>query len=79
MLSTTPVRLFVAFALIALAGFFAAGATAGGSAVPVLVGVLGMFAAGAALVAEVDAPPGRNRRRRSAAAGFRVRRPLDGM
>jgi hypothetical protein len=55
--STTPVRLFIAFALLALAGFFAAGATAGAPAA-VLIGFLGVFAAGAALVAEIDTESG---------------------
>lgn len=47
------VRLFVVFAIVSLAGFFFAGWTAGGT-VPVLVGVVGMFAAGASFIAALD-------------------------
>jgi hypothetical protein len=47
---TTAFRLVALFMLIAIAGFFGAGATDGGT-VPVLVGFLGLFAAGGALVA----------------------------
>ena len=54
---TTAVRVFIAFALVSLAGFFAAGATAGAT-VPVLVGILGLFGAGAAFVAVIDRPRG---------------------
>ena len=57
---TTPIRLTVLFMLIAIAGFFAAGAT-DGSTVPVAIGFLGLFAAGAALAAETDAESGTNR------------------
>ena len=57
---TTPIRLAVLFMLTAIGAFFAAGATDGGT-VPVLVGFLGLFAAGGALVAEIDAEPGANR------------------
>ena len=52
----TTVRLFIVFALVALAGFFAAGATAGGT-VAVLIGAVGMFAAGGAVAAVIDATP----------------------
>jgi len=46
----TAVRLFILFAIISLAGFFAAGWTAG-AAVPVMVGVAGMFAAAVSVIA----------------------------
>ena len=57
---STAMRLVIVFMLTAIGAFFAAGATDGGT-VPVLVGFLGLFAAGGALVAEIDAEPGANR------------------
>lgn len=68
---STAMRLTVLFMLVAIAGFFAAGVTDGGTA-PVLIGFLGLLAAGAALVAEIDAEPGPNR-----TAGRRQQPPTD--
>lgn len=78
---TTPIRLAVLFMLIAIAGFFAAGATDGGT-VPVLIGFLSLFATGGALVAEIDAEPGptrptgRHRHRPARMDAYAPRTPL---
>jgi hypothetical protein len=53
---TIAVRVFLVFALASLAGFFTAAASAGGTT-PVLIGALGMFAAGGAFAAVIDATP----------------------
>ena len=55
-MNTTATRIFLVFALAALAGFFTAATTAGGTA-PVLIGAAGMFAAGGAFAAVIDATP----------------------
>jgi hypothetical protein len=67
--TSTAMRLVIVFMLIAIGAFFAAGAT-DGATLPVAVGFLGLFAAGGALVAEIDAEPGANR-----TASRRRRRP----
>jgi hypothetical protein len=51
---TTAIRLFLVFALISVIAFFAAGATAGATSA-VMVGTIGLFAAGVAFVAVIDA------------------------
>jgi hypothetical protein len=53
MFATRPIRLFVLFALLAVLGFAFAAWTAGAVA-PVMVGTLGVFAAAASFVAEID-------------------------
>ena len=53
---TTAVRVFIAFALVSLVGFFVAGATAGDT-LPVLIGSIGLFAAGASFITVIDAAP----------------------
>ncbi len=53
MLSTTPIRLFIAFALAALAGFAWAAMTAGAPAA-VLLGTIASFAAALAVIIEVE-------------------------
>jgi hypothetical protein len=55
-MDTTAVRILLVLALVALAAFFTAGATAGG-ALPVLIGALGMFAAGGAFAAVTGTTP----------------------
>jgi hypothetical protein len=50
------VRVFLVLALAALAGFFTTDATTGGI-LPVLLGALGMFAAGSAVAAVIDTTP----------------------
>ena len=62
-MQSIAIRLILVFALAALAGFFTAGATAGGTTA-VLIGALGMFAAGAACAAVIDATPKPGRPRR---------------
>jgi hypothetical protein len=79
---TTAIRLFIVFALMSVVGFVAAGWTAGGT-LPVLIGVVGMFAAAAAFVAEIDRPPGTTgptgrRRRTPRIDGYARRAPLAG-
>lgn len=59
-MGTATVRVFLVLALAALAGFFTAGAIVGG-APAALVGALGMFAAGAAAAAVLDATASRPR------------------
>jgi len=62
---TTAMRLVILFMLISIGAFFAAGAT-DGATLPVAVGFLGLFAAGGALVAEIEAEPDTaSQRRRS--------------
>ena len=58
---STAMRLVILFMLVAIVSFFAAGAT-DGATLPVAVGFLGLFAAGAALAAEIDAAPSSARR-----------------
>lgn len=53
MYTTTPIRLFLAFALLALLGFGLASWTAG-AVLPVLVGVAAAFAAAVAVAVELD-------------------------
>lgn len=53
MFATTPIRVFLLCAVIALLGFAGAAWTAG-SPLAVLVGVAGAFAAALAVIAEVD-------------------------
>jgi hypothetical protein len=54
-------RLVIVFMLVAIVAFFVAGTTGAAPTLPVAVGFLGLLAAGAALIAEIDAEPGPNR------------------
>jgi len=58
MFATTPIRVFLLCAVIALLGFAGAAWTAG-SPLTVLVGVVGAFAAAGAVVVEVENGEGR--------------------
>lgn len=69
---TTATRIFIAFALVSLAGFFAAGATAGATA-PVLIGTLALLAAGASLTTAINTTPDPRQARQTRPRHWEVR------